>query len=280
MIATSTIFLFVAEIIIAITTPLVFFAILRFRKLTGYAPFFAGFSVYLVINLTIENFVKGLFFAEGETLSNIMKNNVFVSIFFTGLITIIFGEGVKFLVFRFVLQESRRKHDGLAYGAGFALIESVALTFMLAFVPVMYAGLINESGPEVFIQSVENHEMAISIVEDMQNYTNSGIILTILTLLISMLAQIGLSMICFYAVKRKVYKMMGLAVLLDFLSTIPSAMVTSGLIESKVISVLLTCLFTLLIVYAAARLFKDFDKSAVYPDIKTFFGIGGRRLGK
>ncbi len=279
MIATSTVILLVVQILILLTTPLVFFAILRFRKLTNYAPVLAGIAVYFVI-FPLEAVVRGFLFSEDNAMSSVTADNPLFCVIFTGLVALLFGEFVRFIIFRFVLKESNRKHDGFAFGAGFVLVEMGVRSFGGAFVPAMYAGLINESGPEAFIESIEDHEAAADVVKVMQSISNPAIILDIINGLLEIMAVIGLSMICFYAVKKKSYKLIGLACILDFLYNIPRALASCEAITSGTVITVMYLTFTLLIVYAAARFFKDFDKSAVYPDIKTFFGIGGRRLEK
>ncbi|MCR5829211.1 MAG: YhfC family intramembrane metalloprotease [Lachnospiraceae bacterium] len=279
MIDSITVTLLIAQIIVLITTPLVFFAILRFRKLTNYAPVLAGVAVYLVI-FPLEAAVRGFVFAEEHDVAGVIKSNPLLNIIFSGLIALLFGELVRFVIFKFVLKESNRKHDALAFGAGFAIVEMLVRSFGGAFVPAMYAGLINEAGPEAFIQSVEDHEAAADVVTVMQAIQNSAIVLDIINGLLEIVAIIGLSMICFYAVKRKSYELIGIACVLEVIYNIPNALVSSGVIKSGSLITLMLLPFTLLIVYVAARFFKDYEKEAAYPDIKTFFGIGGRRLGK
>ncbi|MCR5432128.1 MAG: YhfC family intramembrane metalloprotease [Lachnospiraceae bacterium] len=279
MIASSTVVLLVAQILILITTPLVFFAILRFRRLTNYAPVFAGLATYFVI-FPLEALVRSFVFAEESGASGMIRSNALLNIIFSGLIALLFGELVRFVVFRYVIKDSNRKHDALAFGAGFAIVAMIVRSFGGAFVPVMYAGLINESGPDAFIQSIEDHEAAADVVTVMQSISNTAIVLDIINGLLEIVAIIGLSMICFYAVKRKSYQLIGIACVLDVLYNIPSALVSSGAIKTGFVITLILIPLTLLVVYAAARFFKDYDKTDVYPDIKTFFGIGGRRLGK
>lgn len=279
MINTSIVILLVAEIIVAATTPLLLFAIMRFRKLCNFAPFAAGTIVYLVI-YPIELVSRGYLLFDGDTLYSIFADHPALYVMAMGVITLIFNELVMFIVFKFIIRESNRRHDGLAFGTGFVLVDVVVRTFFGAFYPVMAAGLINESGAEAFIASQGDSEMAKEIVTKMQELTHSGIILDAVNLILLIAIQVGLSMICFYAVKKNSLQFIGLACALDFLYALPNMLATGGVLDGGLAVVLISALFALLIVYTAARLFKDYDKKAVYPDILTFFGIGGRRLGK
>ncbi len=279
LISTSIIVMLVAEIIVAATTPLLFFAIMRFRRLCNFAPFAAGVFVYLII-YPVELVSRGYLLYEGESLRSVFANNALIYVIASGAITLIFNELLMFIVFRYIVKDSCRRHDGLVFGAGFVLVDVVVRTFYGAFYPVMAAGLINEAGPDAFIASQEDTTKAAELVKGMQELSHSGIILDLINLLLLIAIQIGLSMICFYAVKKKSLQFIGLACLLDFLYILPNTLVTGEVVSAGVPVVLSSAFFALLIVYVAARLFKDYDKSAVYPDIKTFFGIGGRRLGK
>ncbi len=277
MISTVTIFLLIAEILIVVTTPLVLFAIIRFRKLCNFAPFMAGVSALLII-YPIEALVRGFVFAEDAFLSRI-TGNVLINIILTGVVTIVFGEFVRFIVFRFVIQESNRRHDALAFGAGFALVEVTINTFFAAFEPVMVAGLINESGADAFIATFEDPETGRGVVEVMQSITTSRIIVVTINLLLLIVIQISLAMICFYAVKKKAYRFISLACGLDFILAVPTSLENAGVIVD-IAAMIVQVPLVLFTVYVAARCFKDYDKKAVYPDIATFFGIGGRRLGQ
>ncbi|MCR5521041.1 MAG: YhfC family intramembrane metalloprotease [Lachnospiraceae bacterium] len=279
MISTFIVILLVAEIIIAATTPLLFFAIIRFRKLCNFAPFAAGIFVYLII-YPIELVSRGYILYDGDALRGIFAISAVSYVVVSGVITLIFNELLMYLIFRYIVKDSCRRHDGLAFGTGFVLVDVVVRTFYGAFYPVMAAGLINEAGPEAFIASQEDSIKAGELVKSMQELTSSGIILDTINLLLLIAIQIGLSMICFYAVRKKSYQFLWFAMLLDFLYILPNTLVTGGVIDTGAGVVLASALFALLILYVAARLFKDYDKTAAYPDIKTFFGIGGRRLGQ
>lgn len=278
MIPTSVVVLLVAEIVIAATTPLLFFAIMRFRKLCNFAPFAAGIFVYLII-YPIELVARGYLLYDGDALRSAFASSTVLYVIASGALTLVFNELIMFVVFRYIVKESSRRHDGPVFGAGFVLVDVVVRTFYGAFYPVMAAGLINESGPEAFIASQEDTVKATELVEGMQELSVSGIILDTVNLLLLIVIQIGLSMIIFYAVRKKSLQFVGLACLLDFLYILPNTLVTGEAVSGGVGVVLTSAFFALLIVYVAARLFKDYDKKAVYPDIVTFFGIGGRRLG-
>ena len=279
MIDTSIVILLVAEIIIAATTPLLFFAIIRFRRLCNFAPFAAGLFVYLVI-YPIELVVRGYLLYDGEALRSVFANSAVLYVAASGAITLIFNELIMFIVFKYIVRESNRRHDGLVFGAGFVLVDVIVRTFYGAFYPAMAAGLINEAGPDAFIASQEDAVKAGELVKGMQELSHSGIILDTINLLLLIAIQVGLSMICFYAVRKKSVQFIGLACVLDFLYILPNTLVTGEVVSGGVTVVLFSAFFALLIVYVAARLFKDYDRKSVYPDIKTFFGIGGRRLGK
>lgn len=273
MVPSSTVFLFVTEIIVSVTTPLVAFAILRFRKLTGWAAMLSGFATYIIINLAFENMVLGLALGEGSTAAEVIRSNPILYVLFAGITTILFDEGARYVVFRFVIKESNTRYDGIAYGTGFSCIEAIAYTFMTSFVYMIYSGLINESGADAFIESMEDKEAALDLVDYLVNrISTSMLVMDTIERLICIVIQICLSLICFYAVKKKCMEYFWLGCGLHFLFIVPGALTSNEVIPAGVIGFSIEIFITLIIVYVTARIFKDFDKPP--KDIKKFFGIG------
>lgn len=273
LVPSSTVFLLTAEIIIAVTTPLVAFAILRFRKLTGWAAVLSGFAAYLVINLAFENLIIGLVLKEGSAAAETVRTNPLLYVLFAGGTAVLFDEGTRYLVFRFVLKGSNSRYDGIAYGEGFACMEAIAYTFMTSFVYVMYSGLINESGAEAFISSIDDKEAAADLVDYLINKITTGmLVMDTIERLICIIIQICLSLICFYAVKKKCMNFFWLSCVLHFLFVVPGALTSNDVIPAGAVGFAIEVFVALILAYVAARIFRGFDKPT--NDLKKFFGIG------
>jgi len=246
-----------------ITTPLIIFAILRFRKLTNWAPFLTGLAVFFVVNLTFENLVRANLLAEESAVGHSIRSNPFVYTIAAGIVTALFYECVAYVIFKYVLKESNKRCDGLSYGAGVALISSIAQTLFTTFIYAVYAGYINQLGPEQFVEQADDAEAAQEVLDYLLALPNSEIVLMLLDGLIGITVSVCLAMIVFYSVKKQAPQFLGLACALRLCSIIPGALSTTDVIPKGLPGFLLDVFFGLVILYFAARLFREYDRRQV-----------------
>jgi uncharacterized membrane protein YhfC len=216
MISTASLVGMVFSLALSFLFPLIL-AIYFIRKYkTGILAFVTGAAVFILFALILEQFVHFLIIGPNSPIAETIKASPFLMGMYGGFMAGIFEETGRLLAFMFILKKARDWSHGVVYGIGHGGIESwilVSLTYVsnLMLSMMANAGQLEAMKATLPPDQIEvlDHGIQTLATTDPALFFIAGIE-RVLTVII----QIGLSLLVLYAIRKRKYLYFGLAILL------------------------------------------------------------------
>lgn len=240
-----------------------FLLIVWFRKKyeASMLSFLVGMVAFVVAVQVVETPLNYYFLTVNEHTSSWLTNPLIYSLY-GGLMAGIFEETARYVCFRYCLKKQNRFQDGLSYGVGYGGIEAMLIVGTTYLSNLVISLLINQGSIENLGLSPEFQEMLVE-----QLTAISPIIFGIAGYerLMTMIIQIGLSVIAFQSVReQKIYYYI-LAVLLHAALDIPAALYQLGIVNLITTEGIITLVAVGFIIYIL-KLFKQYQTDLSIPE--------------
>lgn len=243
MISTLSLIGMVFSLALSFLFPLIL-AIYFIRKYkTGILTLVTGAAVFILFALILEQLVHFLIIGPNSPIAESVKNSPLLLGLYGGFMAGIFEETGRLLAFLFILKKTQDWSHGVVYGIGHGGIESV-LIVGLAYVNNLFLSLTANSGQLETMKAALTAEQIEVLEHGMQTIADTDPALffvagieRVLTLII----QIGLSVLVLYAIRKRKYLYFGLAILLhaalDFAAVFMNATVKNIYITELIVAV-------------------------------------------
>ena len=215
---TAILFMFIT-LLISLFLPIVLTIVLFVKKKIRIAPVLVGAGVFFVFQLIIR--IPALSIAE--QLSPAFKQFVQGPLWgglFLGLTAGIFEEFGRYIGYKVGLKRHTAWSDGFAFGIGHGGIEAIALAGLASINNILYALVIN-SGKWSTIANALPAETADTLFRAMTETAPHLFLVGGIERLFAMTIQIALSILVLYAIRRRKFTYVLLAVLLHLIVDSP-----------------------------------------------------------
>lgn len=216
MISNMSISAMIISIIIAIVFPLALCIYFRIRYKISFAAIGIGAAIFIVFSQVLEKLLHSYMLYGNSATADMLKNPIIFGIY-GGLAAGIFEEVGRFVGFKFLLKKSREWKDGIAYGIGHGGIESILIGVFLNLNNIIYAKMINAGTFEKTLGQALSASKLEQIKSSLINtppvlFAASGI-----ERVLALTIQLGLSLLVLYAIKKRKYIFLLLAIVIHAL---------------------------------------------------------------
>ena len=236
MVSTVSIISMCLTLVICFGVPLVLLWIIRRQYQVSLKSFFMGMIVFIIATQVLEAFGHVYFLKLNQTTSNWFENPLLYALY-GGLMAGIFEETGRYLTFKWFLKKENRIQESISYGIGHGGIEAMLIVGTTYISNLVISILINQGRVEQLGMIAESES---SIITQLTQLSPMIFSLAGYERLMTMLIQIGLSVLIFKAVREKtIYYYIG-AILLHTLLDIPAVFVQLGIFNVLVCEAIIT----------------------------------------
>lgn len=261
MVSTSSFIMMGITCFVCFIVPLVLIWWLRKRYQASITSFLTGMIAFVVAVQVIEAPINYYFLVVNGNTSSWLTQPVIYSLY-GGLMAGIFEETARYLCFRFCLKKQTRLQDSLSYGVGHGGIEAmliVGTTYISNIVISLFInhGLIENLGFSTALEQsiTEQLTMVSPIIFGVAGYER----------LMTLIIQIGLSVLVFKAVRERKIKYYLFAILLHASLDLPAALYQLGKVNLIATEGLVT-LFAIGFLVFIFRQIKRYKEDLSIPD--------------
>ena len=212
--------------------PIVLCILFMRKTKPGIVPLLLGIAVFIIFVLVLE---QGMHFALLVAIPGtkaLFENNVWLYATYGAFAAGIFEECGRWLVFSLFMKKKREWKHGITYGIGHGGIEAVLLASLAVLNNLIYAIMINTGSFDTVMNSVPQ------ATADILRQTRDALLseaswlftLTGVERICAITFQIALSVLVLYAVSRKKYQFVGLAILLHAAIDFPAVLYQKGIL--------------------------------------------------
>ncbi len=259
MVSILTILALCFSLLACLVFPIVLCIVFMKKNRPGALPLIAGIVVFILFALVLEQTMHYFILVAIPATATLMANNVWVYAVYGALAAGIFEEGGRFLAFRFALKKTREWKHGVLYGIGHGGIEAILIAAPSAINYLVYALMINTGSFDAIIKSSPKATADLLISAKTALLAESSWIFALsgVERICAISIQIALSILICYAVYKKKYILVGLAVLLHAIVDFPAVLAQKGLIPSLAIEgyVVVCAVVALIFILRSRKLF-------------------------
>lgn len=224
MVSTTSIIVMGITCLICFMVPLLLIWWIRRKYQASIASFLVGMIAFVVAVQILESPLNYYFLIYNQTTSSWLTQPIIYSLY-GGLMAGIFEETARFICFKFCLKKHHRIQDGLSYGIGHGGIEAmliVGTTYISNLVISIFInnGMIENLGFSTELQETVTQQLT-SISPFLFGIAGYERLMTIIV-------QIGLSVLVFKAVRERKVSYYVMAILLHAALDIPAALYQIG----------------------------------------------------
>ena len=193
-----------------------------------------GAATWFVFAILLESIPKTIFITPLLPVGKAVTQNLALTIALAALFAGVFEETGRFLVFRFLLKNRRNRETGVSHGLGHGGFEAMYLMLAGGIQNLVYAVMINAGRFQELLDAAAAKGVDASSLEALPaqlaaiSPATSG--LGMLERLFAIALHVGLSLLVFYAVKRRRIWLYPLAIALHALFDLPAALYQFGVI--------------------------------------------------
>lgn len=217
MVSLLSIWMMTAEIMITVFVPLLFIITLLILKKISFIPVLTG-ALSLLIFQRFLRIPLWSVISKMPSLSYIF-DNIIIQIILLGLIASLFDELGRLIGCKTLMRKHLEWRDGFALGLGAGAFESI--TFAVYAIKNLYYAYAINSGTFSELAAVLPSEMATQIYNSIINANPFTYLVCGIGSIFAIIIQIALSILVVYAVRKKEYAFILLAIALHFVIECP-----------------------------------------------------------
>ena len=245
---------------ISFLLPVVFLIVWKIKKHVKLLPAFLGALMFFVFAICFEGLCHQFFLYEESAIQQFITGNAAAYVLYAGLAAGIFEETGRLFAFKFFMRSSEGKEDAITYGAGHGGIEAVLIVGLTMISNLAIILTVNSIGAEAYLANFTG-DMAITMQASLNSLYSAEpfiFLLSGLERIFAFVLQISLSVLVFFAVKRKgKFYLFPLAILLHAVVDIYAVTYSVGIIGNVFVIEAGVCLLTFAVAFLAYRLYKN-----------------------
>lgn len=263
VISTSVITTLMGEMIFLTTAPLLLFAILRIRVRVSFWSLLAGIIGYVLFAVELSGLVHTFVMADGSASKELIMGNPLLYILYMSLVTIVFEEGGRFLMFKFFLRTIDKRSEALSYGVCYGGVEAIVASGIGAFASFTYASVLNQIGLDEFMATFSEAEPTeiLDIVNSITSIRVIDCVFDVLERGVWIFIQVEFSIVVYYAVQKKLYKYLAVDAVMRIISIIPAGLNKMNVFSWHYTAFVLEILVAAVFAYVALHLYGAFDSN-------------------
>ncbi len=191
-----------------------------------------GAATWFVFAIVLESIPKAIFLTPLLPVGRAVTGNLALMTALAALFAGVFEETGRFLAFRYLLKNRRNRETGVSFGIGHGGFEAMYLMLAGGAQNLVCAVLINAGRFQALIDKAAGQGVDVSSLESLPvqlaALTPATSALGMLERVFAVGLHIGLSVLVFYAVKRKKLWLFPLAIVLHALFDLPAALYQIG----------------------------------------------------
>ena len=232
MVSIATILALCFSLLACFVFPIVLCIVFMKKTRPGPLPLIMGILVFIIFVLVLEALMHFALLSAIPSAKAFLNSNIWIYATYGAFAAGIFEEGGRWLAFSVFLKKKREWKHGIAYGIGHGGIEAVLLATPGVVNSLIYAVMINTGTFDAMKNALPQ------ATADVLQQTRDALVseapwlftLTGIERLCAISFQIALSILVLYAVYKKKYQFVGLAVLLHAAIDFPAVLYQKGLL--------------------------------------------------
>ena len=218
MVAVSTMIAMAVHMLLGLVIPAVLYFIVKKRFGVNRIAFFAGCGIMFVFAFVLESLVHSL--VLGGSVGSVISENIWLYGLYGAAMAAIFEETGRLVAFKFILKKYR-DDDGTAllYGAGHGGFEAFYILFVSGVNNLVIAAMINSGSTEALTAGLTGSALAQAeaTLAQFLEISWGSFVFSPIERIAAVILQLSLSVLVWFAVKHKEYKVYGMALFLHFL---------------------------------------------------------------
>lgn len=255
MVSISSMMMMCLTLMICFGVPLGLFWFVRRRYQASIKSFFVGMIVFIVTTQILEAVVHVYLLKVNQTTSIWLMQPLIYSLY-GGLMAGVFEETGRYFSFKWFLKKENRIQDGVSYGIGHGGIEAMLIVGTTYLNNLIFSVLINQGWIENLGLSAELEETVVTqltqispIIFGLAGYER----------LMTIMIQIGLSILVFKGVRERKICYYVLAVFIHAILDVPAALVQVGMFNIYVVEGFITLIAIGFIIFMVKQ-FKNYHE--------------------
>jgi len=232
MVSIFTILALVFSLLACFVFPIVLCIVFMKKTRPGPLPLIMGILVFIVFVFVLEQLMHYAFLVAIPATKTLFENNVWLYATYGAFAAGIFEEGGRFLAFSVFLKKKREWKHGITYGIGHGGIEALLLAAPGVLNSLIYTFMINTGTFDALIktQPKATADLLLQARDTLLTEASWMFALTGVERICAICFQIALSVLVLYAVYKKRYIFIGLAVLIHAAIDFPAVLFQRGLL--------------------------------------------------
>lgn len=228
MVATSTIIAMAVNMLLGLIIPAVLYFAVKKRFGNNRIAFFTGCGIMLVFALVLESIIHQI--VLGGALGMIICSNIWLYGLYGAAMAAIFEETGRLVAFKFILKKHRDNDDtALFYGAGHGGFEAFYILFVSGINNLAISVMINSGNTETLTAGLTGSALAQveATLAQFLEISWGSFVFSPIERIAAVILQLALSVLVWFAVKHKNYKLYGMALLFHFLLDLAAVVLNS-----------------------------------------------------
>lgn len=240
-VSTLSIILIAVAAITAAGGVIALFVYLKKKRNASVKAFFGGWIAFLFAVLLLESLVHSL--VLGSEAGQTIRGNPLLFAVYGGVMAGLFEETARYICFsQFLKAEQENDWNALMYGTGHGGCEVFNLFVVTMINNLIYAVTLNTSGPDAILQSASG-DVLVQLEEMIRQLCTAPPYMFLLSLVervAAMALHLSLSVLVFYAVKKKScrkYYLIAIMIhaLVDFIAAYGGGIMPTALLEAVIV---------------------------------------------
>lgn len=224
-------------LIICFVVPLILLWVIRRRFQASIKSFLVGMMAFIIATQILEAPINAYFLVFNETTVQWLTSNSLLYALYGGLMAGVFEETARYLSYKWVLKKQTRIQDSLSYGVGHGGMEAMLIVGTTYINNLVLSLLINQGFIENLGLSAELQETVVTQLTQVSPLLFS---LAGYERLMTLIIQIGLSVIVFKAIRERNMVYYVIAILIHALLDFPAALAQLGVLNLYMVEGIVT----------------------------------------
>lgn len=224
-------------LLICFAVPLILLWVIRRRYQASLKSFLVGMIAFIIATQILEAPINAYFLLFNETTVQWFASHSMVYALYGGFMAGLFEETARYLSYKWVLKKQTRIQDSLSYGVGHGGIEAMLIVGTTYINNLVLSLMINQGFIENLGLSTELQETVVTQLTQVSPILFS---LAGYERLMTLIIQIGLSVIVFKAIRERKIRYYVIAILIHALLDFPAALAQLGFLNVYMVEGIVT----------------------------------------
>lgn len=224
-------------LLICFAVPLILLWVIRRRYQASLKSFLVGMIAFIIATQILEAPINAYFLLFNETTVQWFASHPMLYALYGGFMAGLFEETARYLSYKWALKKQTRIQDSLSYGVGHGGIEAMLIVGTTYINNLVLSLMINQGFIENLGLSTELQETVVTQLTQVSPILFS---LAGYERLMTLIIQIGLSVIVFKAIRERKIRYYAIAILIHALLDFPAALAQLGFLNAYMVEGIVT----------------------------------------